>query len=363
MCADAVASGDKVVKYEWMWKYNLGPPLKDPKHEWRYYSDVENSIIEKAYSSEKLRAVLDAYSIDFERGIQISNDSSNKQRPVKRVPIKREETRLREARFMFHSTELEPTLSGQYGWVPPFIIAARMSLNLSVAQLPSNDKSIVAMIVEKAALGIIAEGKSVGKIVVAQNMAETLKSKKNEDIKIIWQCCAHMYSQEEFLYKHINEIMRYVGQKEKDDIWHSKVHTLGPFCLLLWDNPFSNRLTKGITLYRGANLNQEQIKTYETLVSHPNEYHSFQAFTSCSRKRELAQNYGNVLFIMYVLYAFTYDLRNVSEYPEEEEELISPGVNFRVQRVESDPKTNKKLIYLELRQRFNRKFARRFQTF
>ncbi|CAF5168188.1 unnamed protein product, partial [Rotaria sp. Silwood1] len=56
---------------------------------------------------------------------------------------------------------------------------------------------------------------------------------------------------------------------------------------------------------------------------------SFQAYTSCSRNRKKAEEFGNTLFIMEVMYAFIADLSPLSEYSEEEEELITPGVCFR----------------------------------
>jgi hypothetical protein len=138
-------------------------------------------------------------------------------------------------------------------------------------------------------------------------------------------------------------------------MWQSKVDTLGPFCLLLWDNPFNNRLNKNIKAYRGAELSKNQIDTYRDLCADPDEYRSFQAFTSCSRNQKLAEFFGNTLFIMEIEFAFTVDLSPLSNFPEEEEELITPGVCFTVQRMNFDDQRKKYMIYLKLRQRFNSK--------
>ena len=91
------------------------------------------------------------------------------------------------------------------------------------------------------------------------------------------------------------------------------------------------------------------------MAKHSAEYGSFQGFSSCSRNRSKAEQFGNVLFIMKVLFAFIADLSGLSEYPNEEEELVTPGVCFRVERVKFDRKKDKHLIYLELRQRFDGK--------
>ena len=149
--------------------------------------------------------------------------------------------------------------------------------------------------------------------------------------------------------------MRLVGIQEREQEWRSKVRTLGPFCLLLWDDPFNRKANINMTLYRGTELTPKQIAEYEKMAKNPHEHGSFQAYTSCSRNRKKAEEFGNVVFIMEVLLAFTADIHELSKYPEEEEELVMPGVCFRVTKVEFDHNSTKHLIYLELRQRFNSK--------
>ena len=73
---------------EWMWKSN-SDPFSDQPAQWNHYSDVENMIIEKAYLNNQSRAVLDDYYIDFDANLQVSNEDSYKQRPVKRVMRKK----------------------------------------------------------------------------------------------------------------------------------------------------------------------------------------------------------------------------------------------------------------------------------
>ena len=244
---------------------------------------------------------------------------------------------------------------GQYGWVSPFIIEVRRHLGLTRHQLPSKDEQLIPILVEKAAQGITEEGKQIGKQCEAAQLANMLREEKNQTTKKVWQRCVYLYSLESFLYKQINEIMRLVGDEKQENIWRSKVLTLGPFCLLLWDDPFNTKLRTKTTLYRGANLSEEQLATYEKMATNPKEYRSFQAFTSCSRNRKKVNKIGNTLFIMKILSAFIADISALSEYPDEEEELVIPGVCFNVQGVEFDRKAKKHLIYLRLRQRFNSK--------
>ncbi|CAF4582762.1 unnamed protein product, partial [Rotaria sp. Silwood2] len=210
------------------------------------------------------------------------------------------------------------------------------------------------MIVEKAAIGIIEEGNKIGKRIQAEKLAKILMEKKDTGMEEVWKCCARLYSMEGFLYKILNETMRLIGDKKYEQIWRDKVPTLGPFCLLLWDNPFDNKTAnRGTTLYRGANLSDELISSFKEDCSKKDKpVRSFQSFTSCSRERTAAEPFGNVLFILNVKHAFTVDLKPFSEYPHEEEELLSPGVCFTVDRVESGKQKNKYVIYLNLIQQY-----------
>ncbi|CAF3078531.1 unnamed protein product [Rotaria sp. Silwood2] len=341
---------------EWMWQSNPNPYSESEPAEWSHYSDLENLIIERAFSTKQSRAILDDYYIDFKKNLQISNIDNNKQRPIKRVERKREDKHLREERFMDLPVSSGRSFGGEYGWVSPFIIEVRRDLGLEPDELPSKKTKLIPMLVEKAAQGIITEGKHIGKQCEAEELANMLIEKKSKKMKEVWQCCAYMYTMESFLYKTLNATMRLVGDKDHEQVWRSKVRTLGPFCLLLWDDPFNKNLTTNKTLYRGATLTQEQIAAYERMAT-DKAYGSFQAYTSASRNREKAENFGNsnTLFIMEVLIAFIADLSTLSEYANEEEELVTPGVCFSVKSVEFDHKKNKHLIHLQLRQRFSGK--------
>jgi hypothetical protein len=149
--------------------------------------------------------------------------------------------------------------------------------------------------------------------------------------------------------------MKLIGSKNDEQTWRSKIATLGPFCLLLWDDPINKRVVINRTLYRGAKLLLEQIAIYRNMAKNQGEYGSLQAFSSCTPNRKEVEKFGNCLFIMAVEAAFIADISHLSKYPNEEENLIAPGVCFRVQRVEFDSEANKYLIYLKLKQRFNGK--------
>ncbi|CAF1450764.1 unnamed protein product [Rotaria sordida] len=341
---------------EWLWQSNPNPFSESEPATWSHYSDLENLIIERAFKTEQPRAVLDDYYIDFENKLQISSTDNYKQRPIKRVVRNREDKHLREARFMDLPVSSLRSFGGEYGWVSPFVIEVRRDLQLQPDDLPSKKPSLLPILVEKAAQGIIEEGKNIGKKCEAEELATMLREKKNAEIEEVWKCCAYLYTMESFLYQTLNAAMRLVGDKEQEKEWRSKIYTLGPFCLLLWDDPFNTKLTTKKTLYRGATLTKEHIAAYAKMAEDDKAYGSFQAYTSCSRNRDKAEEFGNTLFIMEILFAFIADLSPLSEYSAEEEELVTPGVCFRVKSVEFDGTKNKHLIHLQLRQRFSRKW-------
>ncbi|CAF4672905.1 unnamed protein product, partial [Rotaria magnacalcarata] len=325
-----------------MWQSNPNPWSKSEPVEWSHYSDVENLIIEEVLANKQPKCMLDGYYAD-----------ANKQRPVKRVVRNREDNHLRQERFMFDPIAPLHSLASTYGWVSPFIVEVRIDLGLRREQLPSKNTDLILMLVEKAAQGIIEEGRQIGKAYEAEKLANMLRVQQDKGIEVVWKCCAYLYSLESFLYKKLNKIMRFIGSEGYEHVWRSKVRTLGPFYLLLWDDPINKQMKTNMKLYRGVNLTDEQLATYERMAKFPGICHSFQAFTWCSRNRKKAEKFGDTLFIMEVLFAFTADLSALSPYPNEEEELITPGICFSVQRIEFEKKTNKRLIYMKLGQRFS----------
>jgi hypothetical protein len=350
-----MASAIPNTRVQWMWKANTDPYSNSEPAKWKPYSDVENRIIEDAFQAGQSHAILDTYSINFKHKIQILNTDGSKQRPIKREIINRANQYLREERFTFTPINPEKPFAGLYGWISPFVRGAAKELNITQDRLPSKDKKVVPMIVERAAAGIIEEGKKIGKQREAEHMAKMLTEKKNSGMKEVWKCCANLYSMESFLYKKLNETMRLIGSQEHEQEWRNNIRTLGPFCLLLWDNPFGNKTTKpGTIFYRGANLSDQLISIFkEDCSKQDKKRRSFPAFTSCSRNPTKAEKFGNVLFIMTVKHAFTVDIAPFSQYPDEDEELLSPGVCFTVERVETHK--NKHHIYLNLIQKYSRK--------
>ncbi len=209
----------------------------------------------------------------------------------------------------------------------------------------SNDSSLDnpnnrRMMVEKAAEGVIIEGKLVGKQKEAEWIAEQLLKVKDGTSKDIWQCCAHLYTMESFLYKKMNEYMRLAGDKQHEELWKSKVLTFGPFAYLLSMLVGPGKYMK-MTVYRGANLSDDLIAKYRDNIG---AYLTFPAFTSTSRNREKAEQFGNVLFIISSSSFDGTDISSYSDYPDEEETLLKNDFAFYIRKCTFDTIKQKWII-------------------
>ncbi|CAF3644118.1 unnamed protein product [Rotaria socialis] len=339
-------------RIEWFWKSNDNPFSNEESAEWNRYSDVENTIIEEAFSTlKKTHVIIDDYHIDFEHRVQIANDDKTKQRPIKRVEMNKEEGgRLREARFMPNPIVPSSSFHDLVGLRKIFIDSFMKSIDLkSVNDWEKRKYEIV----EKAKLGILHEGQLVGKQCEAKWIVEQLEKVKDKTKKDIGECCVYIYTLESFLYKILNHAMRLIGDIDHENIWQSKIETLGPFAFLLYYYLSYENLTHrtNTTVYRGAQLTDEMIAAYQHVARSKDPRRSFQAFTSCSRNRAKAEQFGNALFVLNAENRISYrtlnmDISALSTYPDEEEILIRPGRSFKIERVEFDKTKNKHIIYL-----------------
>ena len=337
-------------RVEWWWKSNVDPFSDKEPAEWSRYSDVENAIIEEAYQNKRTDVVLDDVHIDFVHQLQLSNHDVKHQRPIKRQSFIKTDQRLREARFMPDPISPSSSFHDLVGYRKIFIENVMEYLSL---RLTNNWDDRRGEIVDRAMQGIIYEGKLAGKQCEGQWLAEQLNQVKNRSKGEIGQCSVRLYSMESFLYKVLNHTMRLIGDPDHEHIWRSKVKTLGPFAFLLHyylaHENLNHRTNR--TIYRGAQLSDEMIAEYRRVARSKDPRRSFQAFTSCSRNRIKAEQFGNVLFILNAERQISYrtlnmDIAALSIYPDEEEVLIPPGRAFKIERVEFDATKKKHLIYL-----------------
>ncbi|CAF0885469.1 unnamed protein product [Didymodactylos carnosus] len=331
---------------QWYWKSNPNSWTINEKEEWRRYSDIQSDIIEKAFNQKKKTKLveLDNYWIDLNDLIQISKHDKNKQRQIKRMLVNRNENAcLREERFFFPEPLQKPfneeRLDGGYhGFIKEWEKKKKTKKILFFSKEQNMNDLANSEKIEQAVNGIIFEGNRLGETCEAQWLAEQLRTVKNKDTEEIRKCCIRLYSKECFLYKLVNTTLR-----ENDK---TKVDTLGPFCYFLfdsWSNDSNNQYN--MKVYRGAKLSSEMIECYKEAIG---TYKCWYGFSSTSKNRQKAEQFGNTLFIIDLTQSkgAGLDISSYSCYPGEEEVLLPAGTEFKIIKVQSNIEHNKHCIYL-----------------
>ncbi|CAF4176371.1 unnamed protein product [Rotaria sordida] len=200
-----------------------------------------------------------------------------------------------------------------------FLDTAGQFFNLSVAT-PSNGIPQDTL-VERAAEDIVIEAREVRKEKEGKWMAEQLLKK-------------------------MNEIMRIGIDETYQALWQNKLSTFGPVAILLFTSQRTLALpaaAKNRTVYCGADLSSEQIEQYRRITSLPEANRKcgqLCAFTSTSRNKEKAQEFGNVLFVIEIAEADGCDVSLYSEF-DEEEHLLEPHFYFSIKSYLFDNTINK----------------------
>ncbi|CAF3987147.1 unnamed protein product [Rotaria sp. Silwood2] len=324
--------------YQWLWKSNSNPWQTNIEEQWEKYSDIEMTIIENGYQNKYSHVELDNFIIDFKHLVQINKADSTKQRPIKRISDINLQC-SREERFTLPSHNSLNTRRKSFGdearWMSPKFIEE---------WIKRNPRITLTQRVEKAAQGILEEGRLLGKIVESQWLTEQLFEVKEKSWDEIALRCLFLYTRECFLYKLLNKALR------EEDL--SKVDTLGPFCDFLWNSLSSENLKSKYQftglVYRSASLELDEIDAYKNSIKkNPKEW---LGFSSTSKNRALAEIYdGNTLFIINVPSQSQHlDISTISNFPVEEEVLLGASTSFQIEHVKYDETTRKHHIYLRI---------------
>ncbi len=276
--------------------------------------------------------------------------------PSTRAPV----THLREERFSFPIT-LAPAPSASRATnddkVALYLRNGQFTKTYAYLEIEPKEKT-VADVVEEAAQGIIEEGARLGKENEAQELADQLLNVKHFGDKLltsIWtdissqigETCVHLYTKESFWYRLINQTLRHCETATPE-----QVKTVGPFCYLLHKHLEKNPTTDVLTIYRGLTLTDEERKAFmkETMT--------FTAFTSTSKSRVQAEQFGNTLLIIDLNVKCKIGNQNqnvrcvtlishLSDFPNEEEVLVWPWRVFRFIKYEFDSVKKKHVVYLK----------------
>lgn len=330
-----MACKNMTLKAVWQWKSNSDPWSNSEKEEWTNFLPVENDIIEDAYRNKEEQTEVDLYYIDFKQSIQISKSDKTKQRPIRRLEFDSKEPILRQRFFM--SQKPVESFSNEFNH---FCVVTAEWLYRNKDRLNVG----YAVWVKEAADGIIREGNQLDppRAVTAAHLAERLIAVKDQSLSEIVKCCIYLYTMETFLCYEVNKALR------NGDL--SKVDTYGAYCyfLSLMNDPgLLESPCHMKTVYRAMKLSMDDIELYKSSVG---TYKAWAAFSSTSKKQSEAETFGPVLFIIrftgHSRYGCGIDISSLSQYPYEEEILLQPGTNFRVDNMEYDDNTGKYRFYI-----------------
>ncbi|CAF4334984.1 unnamed protein product [Rotaria sp. Silwood2] len=350
--------------FQWYW--NSAPdPWSVREEQWQKYTDIENEIIEDGHNQKRKEVEIDGnYVIDLKHQVQYKKGDSHKQRSIKRVQLDRDRSslHLREERFSLpvplatstqaiddnRDVEME-ILHVRIGRLGHFAaVYAEDHIN--------NQGKSLADVVQEAANGIIKEGSALNKEKEARWLAAQLLAVKHFGLNIatdhmfripaeIGDTVVHMYTLETFLYKLVNSHGRH-----QFSVTNETVKTLGPFYLILQRYLFQIETKNFFTVYRGLSLTDEQRQLFMT------KRLEFTAFTSTSKNRVKAEQFGDTLLVIDLEPELSdgdtaeycgSDIAHLSDFLNEEEFLIRTGTFFKFIKHEYNSKMKKHLIYLK----------------
>ena len=331
---------------------------------WIPFADSVSATIETAFRNGFEETFIhEDYRIDFKYFIQEHLSDRKRRQVIRRwrhIPtpsfrdeLMDEDESRRYERFSFPLGLVSCCSAGMdtdyYG--SPFI--AKWYLTFTNGRRDVTFDSIFSALVQ----GIREEGKTekehiLNGIVCNLNKMKNEVHQKSEKIKMeaLEDYCAKLYTKPCFIYRVVNIALR--------DNDFNKLHTLGPYCFLVFnyigrymDDERSIRFrllkafrpvrSKQITVYRGDYISPEMMEKYQQDVEDKSRYFKWLSFVSTSRDRDVAEKFAqNVLYIInmqdYSLRDQFADVSTISSCQQENEILLQPGVRFQVTKLEID---------------------------
>lgn len=360
----------------WACQINVDSEDATQKVEWMPYPDPTSSVIENAYQRGDEQAIIDEdCCIDLKQLTEVHTDHSDKQRRIRRERryspslssgTEAEQGAARSKRLSFPlssvtrcSTSEDTNYHGS-----SFIID--WLLKFTKGELNVTFDSIFPVLVQ----GLQYEGRSVPAEQIDDIVNELYEVKeknhgKKEEKKIqeLQICCTKLYTKECYIFRVVNTTLR--------DNDRSKLDSLGPYIYLVYDYIGCGRHTNNLSIYqrfrqslrltkphpmivyRGDRISLEILEKYRQASGDKTKYFKWLPFVSTSLKRTIAEKFArNVLYIIELQRDSTYDLFTnliqITEFQEEEEILLQPGVRFLVNKVESDNLTGLSIVYMKI---------------
>lgn len=282
------------------------------------YARDEEVVLEQAFRQQPSMVELGNATISFSEGLHISDDSSIHR--VNRSAIKKGKLRQRHKHLAFYNRQIAVE--------DPIIVDCLA---------PSIDDSAANIIG-----GILKEGVLQNLESQARQLVQKLQATDENNNVLIGLAVIKLYTNASFLPESLDKFLR-----ERD---YSKVNTLGPFCKLLYAqfNKYQSNVDS-LKVYRGDYLCSRDIRAYKRGIG--KKSYRWLGFTSTSTSEEVAQKFIQNAYFIIGLEKIYNDGRalyigKLSNFPDEDEVLLRPGVEFSINKFEYNEETKINTFYL-----------------
>ncbi len=306
-------------KPKWLFKpRSIGTEAHDDQYQ--PYSRPDQLALEHAFQAGESGVQLQENLINFSSGLQVS--MSYEESIVQRMMPKPNNRRRKYRSLAFSKGE-------------------------SIQLIPIIDhclSSSVSTCISAVIDGIRHEGLLQKKHTEVEKVVQLLEQIPKNDTDLIGLRCIYLYTRDSFIYRVLNTFLR--------DQDFSKVPTLGPFFKILYLQFSKYRLepneAESLMVYRGTKLNSSELRAFRRGTGKKSFY--WLQFLSTSKNLEVAKMYEKNAFFIIRLNKLYGDGRamqipKLSQFEEELEVLLRPGVEFSIDKCVCDDEEKKKYTF------------------
>lgn len=329
----------------WFWQSNNNPWNKKEKEEWTQYSELENYMIESAFTQKSNYADLENSIISLKHFVQISKELVVKQIPIKRVYKAKETKKATKEIFFLPTKKPKPdqvyeTIPFIYEWCQKNHVLFELKEDglIDPKTLNEDSNTFFTTLMQ----GVLFELVIMGSEKLAMKSNEKLKEILDTDPKtIIKPLILNWLSLPKF-YNLLNDtVFRHDSQK---------LDTLGPYAYIIHlfimnGSQKTSNFFYGDTIYKGLTLNDEQIDFFREVYAR-NEYFSWCSFFLYEKDVTIAKKKGNSLLVIDLEENLGgIDLAKYTGQTLQGEIMLPPNSYFKIESIEK--KESKNFFYLK----------------
>lgn len=329
----------------WHWQSNKNPWDKKEKEEWTQYSELENYMLESAFTQKSNFVELENSVISLKHFVQIDKAIVVKQSPIKRIFKGKETKKATKEIFYLPTKKPKPELNYEnlvfiYEWCQKNHVMFELKEDGLIDPKTLNEESNTFF--SSLMQGILFELVILNLEKLAMKTNEKLKEILDTDPKTIVKPLVTNWLSIPKFYNLLNDA---VFRHES-----IKVDTLGPYAYLVHlfimnGSVKTSPYFYGDTVYKGLNLNDEQLEFFKEVYSR-NEYFSWCSFFLYNKDISSAKKNGNTLFLVDIDENLGgVDMAKFTGISPQGEIMLPPNSYFKIESIEK--KESKNWFYLK----------------